>query len=71
MASKGKKKLTDPVCKFGITFTDIAEGDIRMYTDGAFDGAVHFLAIRIMMLKLTHLPHETIPLSMLKCHFRS
>lgn len=40
--NKGKKKLTKPVCKFGVFFTDIAEGDVKLYVDGALDGVVHF-----------------------------
>lgn len=37
-----KKKLTNPVCKFSVTFDDIAEGRVRMFVDGTFDGDVHF-----------------------------
>lgn len=52
---KRKKKLTNPVCKFGITFTDTSEGDIRMWTDGAFDGAVHFFTYGQALEKIDEL----------------
>lgn len=52
---KNKKKLTAPIGKFGIVFTDIAEGDVKMYTDGALDGVVHFFTYGQALEKIDEL----------------
>jgi hypothetical protein len=52
---KKGNKITNPVCKFSVTFDDIAEGRVRLFVDGALQNDVHFFTYGQALEKIDEL----------------